>query len=349
MSTKYSLAIALVVGACALCAAQAARSAHQAPSCQKPEIVAGHWFAEPVGSQALRVKYQVAVNTYGQASRLQLLVNDGVAKEASLNSSFVLQTITLAVSALEEYLDTASVGVFLKTNCGQTSRRRRVMLPHGGYFGNQRLLPDPDYIVIDNRGSGEGAGFVSPPGAIFASKVRYLHPGSTLKIINDPFPAPGSKLDLVAAFAHLPGSKYGKSVAQGQAWLKERLAHLPTEHPGSLIFVVGYSQGADVAAEILGDGSWENVGGLLMFGDPHFTPGDSFNQGDYEDGYWGALGVRGDEITDDDTYVLSYCHAHDPVCQGIQWIPHYSFSTHTNYDQLGEPEDAARHFLVLWG
>ena len=349
MSTKQKLVVALAVTVTGLCAVQAARPAHRATSCQKPVILATRWIFSSVDVSQWTVQYEVAADTHGAAGSLHVNYGGLDPEQADLSSSQSVQTAVISPVDWWYTGETERVPVSLITRCGSTTQFVAPAAPHAGHTGAQKFFSCADYIVLDSRGSTEHQDFTSPAGALFASKFRRLHPSASLSVLNNPYPAAGGLRTMLAAAAKLPGSTYSKSVIQGTDWLYQELSELPTTCPVSLIFVTGYSQGAQVAGDVALENRWNNIGGVILFGDPYFNPRESFDRGDYSSINWGSLGIRRVPFNGPNPYVLSYCHLHDPVCQGPQWIPHYHFYAHTNYDQLGEPQEAARHFTKLWG
>jgi hypothetical protein len=106
-----------------------------------------------------------------------------------------------------------------------------------------------------------------------------------------------------------------------------------------------------VSGDVFHDNSYRNLVGAVLFGDPYFNNHDTTaDRGTYQKGLSGNLGIRPVFSGAKRGHVISYCHEHDPVCQGpLSYIElaRYRFSRHNNYDDLGEPEEAARYFAKL--
>src|SRR5262249_39597566 len=113
------------------------------------------------------------------------------------------------------------------------------------------------------------------------------------------------------------------------------------------ILLTGYSQGAQVTADVVQAISPPLVLGVALFGDPYFNSADKVDRGGFQAGRNGFLGKRHLFSTQWQSRMLSYCHLHDPVCQGPLHNVGYLFSRHKTYDKLGEPEKAAQYFFNL--
>ena len=209
------------------------------------------------------------------------------------------------------------------------------------------------YLVIDSRGSGELEGAISPPGSKFFQEFQRLHPSgahTTVGVVTNPYPAAGI-WSFAGAALQLPGP-YHSSVVQGKNWLSGEISTISRTCPDTKMLLTGYSQGAQVTADVYQNGSQRNVLGVALFGDPYFNSRDSVDGGSYERGLDGGLGTRRLFTPSERPHVLSYCHQHDPVCQSPYSFAEfgiYRFSRHNNYDKLDEPEQAARYFTALVG
>ena len=206
------------------------------------------------------------------------------------------------------------------------------------------------YIVIDSRGSGETGG-LSPPGSAFVNKFRKLKAPARVSVIPNPYPAVGWT-SFLGAVLQLPAG-YHESVAAGSTWLRSELSQLGTACPHAKFILTGYSQGAQVAGDVYQRRSYPKVLGVVLFGDPYFNSRDSkVDQGSFVRGLNGNLGTRPVFGATMRGHVRSYCHNHDPVCQGplsFAELALYRFTRHSNYDdsRLAEPEDAAVYFAGL--
>jgi hypothetical protein len=182
-----------------------------------------------------------------------------------------------------------------------------------------------DYIVIDSRGSGEPGG-LSAPGAVFykafKAAVARRDPSARVSAIPNGYPAWGSMPTLFSALVKLP-QQYHKSVVAGKQWLSNQLGSILT-NPNcarSKLLLTGYSQGAQVTGDVYQNTSSPNILGVVLFGDPKFNSADPADRGGGISGLDGALGTRplyssapGKQSVG---HVLSYCHDHDAVCQGV--------------------------------
>ena len=201
------------------------------------------------------------------------------------------------------------------------------------------------YIVIDTRGSGEPQGTLSPPGQHFVTEWKKLHPGATVIVIKNPYPAAGA-FTFLGAVLKVPGS-YHNSVVAGKKWLEDALAGFAHCSSSTSILLIGYSQGAQVTADVVQAMSPSHVLGVALFGDPYFNSKDSVDRGGFQIGRNGFLGKRPQFSAYWKPHTLSYCHLHDPVCQGPLHNVSYLFSQHKTYNKLGDPEKAASYFFNL--
>lgn len=149
---------------------------------------------------------------------------------------------------------------------------------------------------------------------------------------------------------------YHDSVVQGKTLLAQRLRQALRDCAGQTKFVLaGYSQGAQVTADVyqhtLNQAERAKIAAVVLFGDPYFNGGDrGADRGSFSGRRDGLLGKR-TEFDAPRTLVLSYCHSHDPICQGFFFrvgptrTPDpgsLTTSQHKNYTKFGEPEDAAK-------
>jgi hypothetical protein len=220
-----------------------------------------------------------------------------------------------------------------------------VVSTHAAIAGGSAGLADcPDYYVIDSRGSGEEGGTISPPGAKLVVALRAGLPGKTVKALPNGYPARGGYSILAGARLKVPGA-YFNSVNSGKVWLADAVPKLSTQCPGAKIVLTGYSQGAQVTADVVQhDGPFKGVLAVVLFGDPYFNGSDAHvDRGSYRAGVDGGLGKRPKFIGG---HVYSYCHSNDPVCQSTA-NPIALTTWHNNYDKLGEPGEAARLIAKL--
>lgn len=164
---------------------------------------------------------------------------------------------------------------------------------------------------------------------------------------------------------------YHDSVERGKSELRDRIDEVvATCGPQTRIILSGYSQGAQVAADVYqamdGDAKGHQIYAMVLFGDPYFngsSQGRGASKGDrrHLNGVHGGLGRR-PGYGRYRRWVRSYCHRRDPVCQahrplGIPssttlklWVTRttarvlagrLSLADH-KYHETGEPQDAGR-------
>jgi hypothetical protein len=205
----------------------------------------------------------------------------------------------------------------------------------------------PDYEVLDLRGSGAPKGEVSQPGEAFYKEFKLKHPNQRGALVEIAYRAAGGVMRLTGAALAMP-SGYHRSVVAGKSSLSRKIKDLSKRCPDTATYLVGYSQGAQVAGDVYQAGGWRYVKGVALFGDPYFNNRDKpADRGNFEPGLSGALGTRPLFGGLEEGYVLSYCHKHDPVCQGpleYYTLARYGFKPHENYGVKGEPEEAADYF-----
>ena len=234
-----------------------------------------------------------------------------------------------------------------------------------------RLAGCPHVEVLASRGSGDTLGEdqgLSAPGVAFTSRLSQLVDG--VKPWANPYNAVGvfswnlrklapELINGVGAATQLSGrglGAYHDSVVGGTRALSAKVAStLNTCKGATEIVLVGYSQGAQVTADVyerdLTALQRESISAVVLFGDPYFNGGDrAVDRGSFSGRRDGLLGRRPSFGNTGQTLVLSYCHSHDPICQGllVRLGPTrtldpgaLTFRQHINYTKFGEPEQAA--------
>jgi len=320
-------------------------------SCSSPQLLGVRWiFSFTSDGSPGNPSFEVVFNPGSLAGTV--LLNDNVGgitlEEDEFRGNEGVQTDTF----LSTEVGWGTQGPFelvVNTSCGSSSATIKPNSPFGGQWGRQ-LFACADYVIIDNRGSERPEGEISPPGQRFAREFRKLHRQATIDVLSDPYPAVGGLKNMLEAEARLPNSPYQKSVRAGKDWLEQEIQQLSEECPVTEVFVVGYSQGAEVAGDVTRDpAQWDQLKGVALFGDPLFNPRDKADRGDFSSRQHGSLGMRDPFASWGDFLVRSYCHRYDPVCQGAKWWPIYRFSKHINYGQFGEAELAASYFSRATG
>lgn len=244
----------------------------------------------------------------------------------------------------------------------------------------------PQVLVLGSRGSGESVeqylGF-SQPGIIFLTRLQRLVGRNRVGYWANPYPARGLSggwrelLNLLGAGTKLSGiglGAYHDSVTEGKRLLAERIK-TTVKACGSRtwLVLVGYSQGAQVAADAfqnknvdtrLSPKELEQVIGVVLFGDPYFNGGSLAARGrGFSRQRHGVLGRRAEFSLHPfvlSVRVRSYCHGHDPICQGpfirsgsripdpkIFGASGPRLINHENYAEFGEPEEAAQGVALL--
>ena len=210
---------------------------------------------------------------------------------------------------------------------------------------SSRGVASAPYCVIDSRGSGEGLGEFSPPGASLLRVLRQLVAPAKVVAVTNPYPARGS-WHLAEAALKLP-TGYHPSVVAGKDWLAQTIANPPATCRDAKLILTGYSQGAQVTGDVYQGGGTRHVVAVVLFGDPYFNGKDSeADRGSYRAARHGGLGTRAPYAASSRGHVFSYCHADDPVCQNRS-NPIAKFTWHNNYDKLNEPGEAANAIAKL--
>ncbi|KAH8918725.1 carbohydrate esterase family 5 protein [Atractiella rhizophila] len=111
------------------------------------------------------------------------------------------------------------------------------------------------------------------------------------------------------------GANYNQSESQGVALLKGQLATAKASCPVQKIVVMGYSQGAQVVADVLQSRSTgtDLIKAAILFADPTHTANQPFNAG--TGNARSGLSPRASGALNAFSSVLqSYCLVNDPVC-----------------------------------
>ncbi|KAK8055287.1 cutinase-domain-containing protein [Apiospora rasikravindrae] len=193
--------------------------------------------------------------------------------------------------------------------------------------------------------SGKGVGVIAARGSTEdPGEGRLLAP----IIANATVQVPGTTLTSVDYPARLFPDYLG-SEQEGVVALTALMRSYVAACPGAPMVLVGYSQGAQVIADVVSNAttpmdnsaqplSMNDVAGILLIGDPSRVDGKPFNSGTADgDGLFSredstALEAMGDKI-------LSICNDGDPVCdRGI------NIAVHLSYDETNGVE--ATQFIV---
>jgi hypothetical protein len=192
-----------------------------------------------------------------------------------------------------------------------------------------------ELILYFSRGSGQTLaddprGLAEPGLQLFeALSEKY---GDNVASFSNGYLAVSVRLQLFAkVLPKLPTvSKYFASVKNGVQTAERNIADLARLCPQSKFVVAGYSQGAQVTREAvaaLPAALDSHIAAVLLFGDPYFDPNDLsvVPSGGFDKGHDGMLrhwpiprapgfpsGLK--------AAVFSWCHARDPVCQGLRYL-----------------------------
>jgi hypothetical protein len=226
---------------------------------------------------------------------------------------------------------------------------------------------------LASRGSGDTLGKdegLSAPGLQLVTRLNQLAPGT--QSWANPYSAVGvfawnwrQLVNGLGAGTKLSGlglGAYHASAVDGS----QALATKVTDEVGSRcgqttkLVLVGYSQGAQLTADVfqrtLTAAQRKQIVAVVLFGDPYFNGGDrTVDRGSFSGRRDGLLGKRA-TFTPETTLVLSYCHSHDPICQGFFFRVGptrtldpgaLTLRQHTNYTSFGEPQQAAATIAKL--
>lgn len=238
----------------------------------------------------------------------------------------------------------------------------------GGTLASGRAQSGPDTcppaLVLGSRGSGSpDSGSMGAPGDAFFQELRRRLPG--VQNWANPYPAVGvfswnwrqlvNGLGAATKLSGLGLGAYHDSVMDGERRLLGRIrtiaARCGTQTP---IILTGYSQGAQATADVfqrdLTAKERALITGVVLFGDPYFNSSDkAVAQGSFSGRRNGLLGKR-PTFMSPDRRIVSYCHSHDPICQGfgiaLGGVPvadpgSLTLKQHSNYTKFGEPAKAA--------
>ncbi|WP_370963754.1 fibronectin type III domain-containing protein [Amycolatopsis sp. cg9] len=250
----------------------------------------------------------------------------------------------------------------------------------------------PDVLVLGSRGSGEDVtdnNGVGPAVAAFYGQFQPLvvAAGSSVELwangLADTPEEVAAQYPAVPVFggfeamangigAGLGFSKgrlggYTASVAKGEANLRAKIQSVTDRCAGTRLVLSGYSQGAQVTGNVyraLPANQRDRVLGVALFGDPLLNGRARTSLGNLDrlrNGLLTAvLAEAPPEFPAPRDKVRSYCHALDPICQGVlKWstfshpVASFLFTEHRNYDSVGDgpgqdiyPLDAAKFFAA---
>lgn len=234
-----------------------------------------------------------------------------------------------------------------------------------------RLSACPRVEVLASRGSGDLLGKdkgLSAPGSVFTTRLESLigdvepwaNPYHAVGVfswnLRKLAPALINGLGAATKLSGLGLGAYHDSVVGGKRLLEDEIDTLSRDCPGTTkLVLIGYSQGAQVTADVyqhsLTATQRNAVAAIVLFGDPYFNGGDrAVDRGSFSGRRDGFLGRRPAFGSTGKTLVLSYCHSHDPICQGVLFrvgptrtldTGALTFRQHLNYTSFSEPQQAA--------
>ncbi|WP_161962387.1 fibronectin type III domain-containing protein [Nocardioides speluncae] len=212
------------------------------------------------------------------------------------------------------------------------------------------------YIVLGSRGSGQKMD--NPPSGLgnevndFTEKLKAKLPADSVEVWANPYPAMNAVVGGIGDLAtwidlllnqnqnlSVGIATYTRSVASGIAVLKDQIEHEIERCSQSKLILAGYSQGAQVSAdvyELLSPEQRGHVLGMAMWGDPRFNGASKAVRGDFNPKRGGMLNFLYSKRPEfpDHQKVASYCHDGDPICQGIRTV--FRMSQHLNYHTVGD-------------
>jgi hypothetical protein len=177
------------------------------------------------------------------------------------------------------------------------------------------------YFIAGARGSGESfgkdgnaagtEGFGGQIGPIANLLVKKLGAGS-VETYGLPYTA-AEAIDVVAS----PTDSYQQGMSTGKSMLGKVIKEQIAECADQKIILLGYSQGADVVADVASTLTAEqasHIAAVGLLGDPQFNPDSSTAAGDFNPGREGVFEAR-EEFPDTIAgKVINYCAMNDPIC-----------------------------------
>jgi fibronectin type 3 domain-containing protein len=143
--------------------------------------------------------------------------------------------------------------------------------------------------------------------------------------------------------------EYQWSVGQGEQDLNTMISSWVARCASTKLVLAGYDQGAEVTGDVYQSLSSKELGHIFaveLFGDPRFNGSDPAGRGDYDPRRDGILGTGAGStprpVFAHGDIVQSWCHALDPVCQGLwrygptQLTTDFSVANHGNYAAVGD-------------
>jgi len=234
----------------------------------------------------------------------------------------------------------------------------------------------PHVLLLASRGSGDRQsqdqgigrpelGLQNALAKRIPGLVTWANPYPARGVFDWPWKGIGSIVNGAGAVTKLSGlgvGAYHDSVVDGSKLLAAKLyATIGNCGSSTKIILAGYSQGAQVTADVfqrdLSADERSKVVAMVLFGDPYFNGGDrAVDRGSFSGRRDGLLGKRPWFARGGKTLIRSYCHSHDPICQGFFFriafrreLDPGSLTTvqHKNYTKFGEPEEVANEIAQL--
>ena len=214
----------------------------------------------------------------------------------------------------------------------------------------------PAAEVIGSRGSGDPLSKdigIGAPGLAFKNALQLdLHVGP-VKVFANPYAASAALGSPTTVQIGLESKLWFQGVQVGEAWLASKVRAEIVACPTASLYLTGYSQGAEITGDVystFGPAIRSHIAGVVLFGDPRYkqtsfagrtTQYQKKTQAHLR--HNGALSTRGEFPTGSRGKILSYCHARDPICQGLGQLIH-GIGAHTSYQKTFAPRDAAAWF-----
>ena len=148
---------------------------------------------------------------------------------------------------------------------------------------------------------------------------------------------------------------FASSTPAGVTELNQELAQQSAACPNQRFVLLGYSQGAIVAGDVLGGGSFSRsapigaaignkIVATVMWGDPRFNSVEPFDAGTFAKGVNGTFARPTGQLAAFDTRILDFCLGADGVCQGNGALR--INAGHLSYPRNAAAIDAAADFAI---
>lgn len=348
------LGLAALVGcvaASAVCAGRAAAAPKKATDCNESPRVYDMGIVPPtVGEEvSFRIRWHISgqywnVRTQYDGVYVAFQMHFSEYSKDTGDYAAEITTIGYRYRAGDGY----SLSFEVSDGCSVTTQSQNWLNPPDNLGGCS------DVQVFDLHGLDSRAGQISLPGDRFVTTLRNLWPTRRIDMQTSMFDAEGGPPVLFGAATKLPLAYYN-SVERAKDSLRQQLDDIASQCPSTRVFLVGYSQGAQVVGDVYQEQARPDVVGVALFGDPYYNHSDSSDRFGLnikpkqriKTKLDGALAAPKPRKAFNSKQVMAFCHQEDPVCQAPLSsfeLAHFGTGQHKNYDQFGEPEAAAKYF-----